>query len=359
VTPQDSILLSVWRQPALVKRLSNRQWRDLLWEAGHHKCLARTSYRLEDAAYLDHCPKTALDLFVSARPYPDFIQVRIAREIRKVNRLLRPLGMPAILLKGGAYLRLGLPFVRGRAMSDLDLMVHADQLGLVERTLTSEGYRQSKLNDYDQRYYRKWMHELPPIRHRERGIEVDIHHRVLPLTSRLNPEPRLMWQEAVEIADSPGIYTLSPPDMFLHAATHLFYDGEIRGGLKDLLDLDGLIAIHGTTDGYWSRLLERATQLELGRPLYYALRFTSQLLGSPIPDAVIAQARRELAPAPATDRLMRHLVPRVLAPPARTRGSTPIAGWLLYLRSHWLRMPPGLLARHLVRKAIMRSKGEA
>jgi hypothetical protein len=31
-----------------------------------------------------------------------------------------------------------------------------------------------------------------------------------------------------------------------------------------------------------------------------------------------------------------------------------IARWCLYVRSHWLRMPPILLARHLTRKAFKR-----
>jgi hypothetical protein len=31
----------------------------------------------------------------------------------------------------------------------------------------------------------------------------------------------------------------------------------------------------------------------------------------------------------------------------------------LYMRSHWVRMPPVLLARHLARKALRRRHGEA
>jgi len=34
-----------------------------------------------------------------------------------------------------------------------------------------------------------------------------------------------------------------------------------------------------------------------------------------------------------------------------------MAVWLLFVRSHWLRMPPGLLAAHLLRKAFRTGKG--
>ena len=31
-----------------------------------------------------------------------------------------------------------------------------------------------------------------------------------------------------------------------------------------------------------------------------------------------------------------------------------LAGWLLFLRSHWLRMPPGMLIKHLLGQAWRR-----
>jgi hypothetical protein len=37
--------------------------------------------------------------------------------------------------------------------------------------------------------------------------------------------------------------------------------------------------------------------------------------------------------------------------------STPLSGvasWILYVRSHWLRMPPNLLVPHLIRKSWQR-----
>jgi hypothetical protein len=41
-----------------------------------------------------------------------------------------------------------------------------------------------------------------------------------------------------------------------------------------------------------------------------------------------------------------------------SRGSS-IAVFALYVRSHWLRMPPFLLARHLARKGIRRMPARA
>ncbi len=53
-------------------------------------------------------------------------------------------------------------------------------------------------------------------------------------------------------------------------------------------------------------------------------------------------------------KLMAHLIREVLRP--RLPGESPPAfrQWLLYVRSHWIRMPPGLLLSHLTRKSLRR-----
>ncbi len=47
-----------------------------------------------------------------------------------------------------------------------------------------------KSDPYDDLYYRRWMHELPPLVHSERGQLVDVHHTILPLTAGRSPMPR-------------------------------------------------------------------------------------------------------------------------------------------------------------------------
>ncbi|WP_295431465.1 nucleotidyltransferase family protein [uncultured Thiodictyon sp.] len=354
MSSHESAALTAWRQPTSVRRFTAEQWTDALWGAGQHRCLARLSYRIEDAGCANACPEPAWDLLTSARYYPNFLQVRVAREIRHLHRILRARGIDFVLLKGGAYLSAGFPFARGRGMNDLDLMVRRSALGEAEAALRAAGLVTATLNDYDQHYYRTWMHEIPPLHHPERGVEVDVHHRILPLTSRLNPAPEIMWADAVALPATPGVAILSPPDMLLHTATHLFYDGAILDGFRDLLDIDSLIATHAIAPDYWSRLLGRAASLELGRPLYYALYFARRILATPIPTATMEEAHARFAPGALVRPVMEHLVTRVLPPRPRAARAAPVSAWLLYLRSHWLRMPPGLLARHLGRKGLRR-----
>jgi hypothetical protein len=98
----------------------------------------------------------------------------------------------------------------------------------------------------------------------------------------------------------------------------------------------------------------RALDLELGRPLFYALRHAQRLLATPVPPAVLAA----LAPAAPGSLLLagmdalftRALLPMHASCADRLSG---LAHRLLYIRGNWLRMPPVLLARHLFHKAFI------
>lgn len=261
-----------------------------------------------------------------------------------------------ILLKGAAYLFAGIPVARGRHLSDVDILVPRRKLEGAELSLLADGWEPQKLDSYDQRYYREWMHELPPLKHPERGFEVDIHHTLLPITARLAPDPEMLWEASLPLGEG-TLRVLAPTDMLLHSAAHLFYDGEIKGGLRDLVDLHELIRHFGQDPGFWDALPERAEALDLARPLYYALRFCDRLLATEIPAEVARYAKRNWAPVYPVSKLMDVLIQRVLQPRLPEEPGAPVSAWLLFVRSHWLRMPPWLLANHLSRKAWRRLRG--
>jgi hypothetical protein len=56
---------------------------------------------------------------------------------------------------------------------------------------------------------------------------------------------------------------------------------------------------------------------------------------------------------------MNRLIPLALLPghPDHPSRWAAVARWLIYVRAHWLRMPPGLLAKHLSHKAWLRFRG--
>lgn len=349
-----SILLSVLRDPDVLPRLTRQDWSLLLRESRSQQLCARLSWVTEARGQVSACPEAAWIDLAAQRFFAEHKQAQVRLELRKLRKALAPRGIPILLLKGAAYAHAGLRVARGRDFADLDIMVPTDQLEAAETALEAGGWLMETKDRYDQRYYRRWMHELPPMHHRTRSFEVDIHHALLPLTGRLRPNPALLWAASRALPDSP-YRVLCDEDMLLHSAAQVFHDGEIAGELGALLDLHQLMDEFGQREGFWQRLVPRAEALQLGRPLYYALHFCTKLLDTPVPAEVLRAAEGQ-APGPVSKGLMDRLVPRVLEPRYPTRRPARVAAWTLYLRSHWLRMPPGLLALHLLRKALRTGK---
>jgi hypothetical protein len=241
-------------------------------------------------------------------------------------------------------------------MSDVDILVPRAALPEVESALMMRGWVSDATSAYDQRYYRTWMHELPPMRHFHRGTSIDVHHAIVPISSRSHPSSEALLASALPLAGYVNVKYLAPLDMVLHSASHLFHEGELDQGFRGIVDLDSLLREFGEQDGFWDGLIPRSIELELVRPLFYALRYTALMLDTPIPSAVGAAVHRAPgAPGSALLVMMDALFLRALRPThaSTSDGWTPVARWLLYVRGHWMRMPPGLLIRHLARKAWM------
>lgn len=275
-------------------------------------------------------------------------------EVQQIRRALDPTSTPIILLKGAAYVCAGLPAADGRLFNDVDIMVPRVALPEVELALLRHGWLPEALDPYDQRYYRDWMHELPPMRHAKRASVLDVHHTILPPTARLKPDPRKLLKSAMPVAGYPDVYVLSPEDMVLHSATHLFHDGELEHGFRDIVDLDALVRHHsGENPDFWNALVSRAAEMDLAQPLFYGLRYSQKLLGTQVPEASM-RALDRAGPGPLMRPVMDSLFQRALVPHHSSCDDalSPLARWMLYVRSHYLRMPPRQLIPHLVRKSL-------
>ena len=356
-SPAPSLLVEVLAAPGRVRLLDLPGWERLLRQANSANVGAILVYLLEEHGLLDDVPPRPREHLEAAR----IVALRHRRltgyEVERIRSDLAGLGLPLILLKGAAYAMAGLPSGRGRLFSDIDILVPKDDLDAVERALMLHGWASAHHDAYDERYYRTWMHELPPMVHLRRGNAIDVHHAILPETAPVRPDPALLRAAARPIPGelgALGVYTLCPHDMFLHSAVHLFFGGEFDQGLRDLFDLHRLALHFGAEPGFWDGLVARAEALELTRPMFYALRYISRTFGTPVPVAVLAAARPFGPPGPLLP-LMDALFLRGLAPlhpecAARFDGA---ARFVLYVRGNWLRMPPVLLARHLFHKAFV------
>lgn len=344
--------------PAATARLTPRQWDVLIRQARRANLLARLAVMLNSLQLLDQVPPAPRQHLLSALQLARRQAIAVRWEVSCIRKALAEVGAPVILLKGAAYLMSDVPGFEGRIFSDVDILVPRRALGEVESALMISGWRSQDVTAYDQRYYRQWMHEIPPMSHIRRGTTIDVHHTILPESARIKVNTPALFEGIRPLPDLTGMFVLSPVDMLLHSATHLFHEGQFENGLRDLFDLDSLLRHFGAMPGFWDGLVPRAQTLGLSRPSFYALRYTAMWLGTPVPTAVLMASRAAGAPPAWLLRLVDACFFKVLRPQHATsedRGS-PLARLLLYVRSHWMRMPMHLLSYHLLRKLVVRPK---
>ena len=353
----ENLVVTVYRQAEAASNFSKRQWELTIRQARAANMLARLCVILEEKQLIDRIPKQAKFHLISARIGAQALQRSIGWEVQCVCQALEGTDIPIVLLKGAAYSFTGLPASLGRQFEDVDILVPKEDLDTVERKLMLHGWVTTHTDAYDQRYYRQWMHELPPMRHVKRQSSLDVHHTILPETARLHPNPKKLFAKAILISDDKPLYILSKPDIVLHSATHLFSDGELHNGFRDLTDLDLLLRDFGEKEQFWPELLNRAKEMELSKPLFYALRYTSRILGTPVPKEIMTQSEAQ-RPKGLSMLLMDYLFEHGLQPdhPTCRKPLNGLARWMLYVRSHYLRMPLHLLIPHLIRKAVKKDK---
>ncbi|MDP2263599.1 MAG: nucleotidyltransferase family protein [Hydrogenophaga sp.] len=352
--PPLDLLVNGLQRPASLAHLSLTEWDLLVRQGRQADLLARLGAGAMAAGSWDAIPPAPRLHLASAMQLAGRQHLELRHEVRAIERALRPTGLPVVLLKGAAYAQAGLRAAQGRMVSDVDILVPRERLADVESALMMAGWVSTNRDAYDQRYYRTWMHELPPLRHVKRGSVLDVHHAILPLTARYKPDTQLLLRATVDAGGDERVRTLAPADRVLHSAAHLFHEGELDLGLRGLVDLDALLLEAAQTPGFWLELVHRARQLDLERPLFHALRYTRLILNTPYPDATVhaLATSRRVRMSRLQQRALDALYLRALRPDHASTSDawTPLARFLLYLRGHWLRMPPGLLAGHLARK---------
>jgi hypothetical protein len=336
--------------------LGPRQWEDLLSQARRSRLLARLAARVADRGWMEAVPPGPRMHLQGALRVMQRQHDEARWEIDRLRAALNRLDGTVVLLKGAAYVAADLPPRRGRLFADIDIMVERPRLRDVESALMAGGWIAEKLDAYDDRYYRDWMHELPPMAHVQRHTQLDVHHTITPPTSRFPIDGSALLARARPLAGLTGLKVLAPEDMVLHSAVHLMQEGSFDGGLRDLLDIDDLLKHFSAADaGFWPVLTARAAELGLGVPLSHALFHIERLFGTR-PPADVAPTLTALRPRGLSRGLMNVLLTLALRPnhPSCTVPGYRLAGLALYVRSHWLRMPWYQIVPHLARKSWKR-----
>lgn len=344
--------LAALRQPELISGWSLSEWQRVIRLARRLRLLARLAEALDSRGLLPLVPEQARYLLVAEQRLSRARTVAAVWAAQRVAAALQGAPYPCVLLKGGAYLGQELPIAAGRLPSDLDILVAKIHITDAQCRLCQAGWAETEMDAHDQRYYREWSHEVPPMQHPIHGLELDLHHNILPPVARTNVDAELLLARLRPSA-WPDWWVFDPLDQVLHSAAHLFLDAEPRERVRDLVDLDGLMRHFGATQPeFWAQLPYRASQLGLSEPLALACHFVRLWLATPIPPDAL-KLIEQAGPGLARRAWLMPLFSALLTP-AEPDDDEPlgqkIAALLVLARYHRQRMPLRLLVPHLWHK---------
>lgn len=317
--------------PRDARSLASQDWDGVIGVARSEAMLATLAHRLADA----DLPPAVAALFADQRAAAAVAQRQALWEAEMARRALAPAGIEFVLLKGAAYAAAGMSCAAGRQIGDLDILVLAHDIRRAENDLLKAGWEWVKSDPYDDAYYRQHMHELPPLIHKVRDRMIDVHHTILPRTHRITPDALALMSDAVGAGS--GFAVLLPTDMACHCAAHMLADGDLQGGLRNLWDFHTMTRDFAAADaGFWGQLDGRAALHGLQDAVHRAARLARDLYGAALPSGWDRQEP--------TDAWFSR---RLFARDDWGRVTGPLLEQAFYIRSHWLRMPPAMLAKHL------------
>jgi hypothetical protein len=346
------------REPEQALAWSLTEWEHVVRLARRLRLLARLAESINKAGLLDKVQDAPRRHLIAEQRVSRY---RTAAMVWALERIMAALGsptFPCLLLKGAAYLGQDLPIAAGRLPSDVDILVPRAQIETVQGRLRAEGWNEVALDEHDQRYYREWSHEVPPLRHPIHPIELDLHHNILPPVANTRVDADRLLEHA-QPSKLTGWQVLQPVDQALHSAAHLFLDSEARDRVRDLVDLDGLFRHFGSEPHFWEALLDRGTELGLVEPLALAVHFCVEWLGTPIPSATRSRLRAQ-GPSALRRTWLLPTLSAILTPtdpddrPPWTQG---LASAIFLARYHRARMPLRFLMRHVWHKLRKRDPG--
>lgn len=351
LTPQQIVDLLL--HPKLALDLTPAQSSYLIFVLRENRSLARFSYLAKNAGIVNQLPNKVKHHLNASKIKADRQIHQAQFEAEELTKNLKKINVTPIFLKGVAYTVLQNKTSLGRTYSDMDVLVKKNELTKVEQYLSLYGWFSKKSNDYDQKYYRQWAHEIPPMYQGIRGTIADIHHNIIPPISGKAPDISLFSQEIITTKNN--LHTLSKHGLTLHSIIHLFFNEDFTHAFRDIFDLHLLFtqAMQEHDEIFWQALFDLAIKTRFNIELFYAVRYCSKILGTKFPQEFY-QKVQNLKPNKTQLRVADFIFLTVLYPRHSSYKSLTrtLKESLAVLRGHLLKMPLHILLYHSCHKII-------
>lgn len=347
----NQLFINYFFDPASALRMDLSQWSQFIFILRECDVLARFHYLSTEANCFEQFPEKVKHHLNSASVKAERQAKQAMYEALDLTKNLGDINITPIFLKGVAYSLRKSSASFGRVYADMDVLVPKSELRNIEQRLSFYGWFSNKSDEYDQKYYRQWAHEIPPMQHSLRGTVADIHHNLIPPISGRAPNISIFTEQLFETKEK--LYTLSKPAMVMHSIIHLFFNEEFNHGFRDISDLHMLFSEENEQSSFWTELINLSKKAGFEIELYYAVRHCRKIAKTHFPIPFLALVE---IPKLSAIRLFfaDFIFNRVLLPshPACNSLLSNTAHIIATLRGHLLKMPLHILIYHSTHKLI-------
>jgi len=334
--------------PKSLNDITLSQWQALILVFRESKLLASLYHSLVRNDLFDVQPHYVQRHLKAASVHANRQRRQVIYECQLLNQFLLAVDVKPIYLKGANYILRKSHNSYGRIVSDIDLLVSEKDIKKVEDRLKSGLWESEELSDYDEQYYRKWAHEIPPLVHFLRNTVLDVHHNLyLPISGR-SLDIDLFVEHSELVGEQCRV--LCPADTVLHSIIHLYMNEDFTNSFRDLYDLYSLMTEFGSEE-FWQRLDFMANKTGYQKELYYCLKTLIQLFDFTTPD--IFENLDVKYKRISSDFFIQFIVLNAITPKHNLLDTTKtkLARYVVFLRGHWLKMPTHILIYHLFIKS--------
>jgi hypothetical protein len=259
-------------------------------------------YLLSLAVYQDVTPLLAHNLVKNApngyipEPYLEklnriyhnniYRNIILSEELVKVLLLFSKAGIDVITLKGTVLAEQLYANLKSRSTTDIDILIHKEQLSQAASLLLESGYTPSTLAE-------EIGHPFHRVFYKQEKFPLMIElHWDLNDPRFINIPLSDIWRHAhLQVFQGGSTRVLSSEDNLIYLAIGLFRDNIKK--LKYYGDITALLKIYRDTLD-WNYIVASAKSLGIETSLYYSLKWAQEFLDAPFPAPVI----RTLRPAP-------------------------------------------------------------
>lgn len=340
-------VIEAFTHPESTASFTLHQWNDLVFVLRHEKLLARFYLLLKEQGKTKFLPYNVQRHCKNAEILAAKQRSVVLCETQALKQAIGNDTPFLLMLKGAAYTLCDNNAALGRVFSDIDVLVPKNVISKVESRLAIQGWLSKDLDDYDEKYYRQWAHEIPPMQHGTRGTVLDLHHNLVPVVSG----KAIDIKKFVEVTQREvnGVLTLNDAGMFYHSTIHLFFNDDYSSAFRDMTDL--WLLVRDQDENFYHKLFTLCSDFGFEKESVIALYLLQLRYDVTLPDWVSCFVEESVGKMSAWEV---KLLSRVTEPKhgLLLSGERNVLNALAEARGHLLKMPIHILVYHTAMKLL-------